>query len=188
MMSLLALEPWQYVFDVHGDLEIQTTYFYARNKDDLYTILNGKPVKTIICIPSFIKAGYTPNDIFTLVCESVSIIGKNSNTHLPIIIAIDDMEYFMPSSTQMPLAFENIVRYARHWGIYYWVNTRRYTEIHKEIIASINHFYIGPSMDGNDQKRIEYHMGREALQSLSRSPEYTFLYKDNADKVCLVTA
>lgn len=123
---------------------------------------------------------------FDNICRLLILWGRGEKLQNGFMFAVDEIQAFSPSNT-MPAYLSEIVNLGRHFGIDYSFNTRRYPEIHKDIIANATEFYAGYSMDMNDTKRMEYIFGRENVaRFLAKQIPHSFLHKtDTAIDIAL---
>lgn len=141
-------------------------------------------------MPHLVHKYIDPNQVFSTACRLLVLWGRAKifSEENPVMLAIDEVQTYC-DRYDLPPYFTDIVNVGRHFGIHYSVNTRRYPEIHKDLIGNANEFYAGPSMDTNDMKRMEYIFGKATVAKfLSKNIPHGFLHRSEIDTVDIAIA
>jgi len=139
-----------------------------------------------IPIPDWIRAsGMNSKEIAFNICDLIMDYGKKGYFQYPFVIAIDEIQTYCDRFELMsPL--NNIVNIGRHYNISFYVNSRRYPEIHKDFIGNAEEIFAGPTMDVNDIKRMCEIFGKDNTNRfVNRNIANSFLYRNNTDNVCI---
>lgn len=130
--------------------------------------------------------GQMPKEIFFSVCDLLLDYGKSGYFQYPFVLAVDEIQTYC-DRYDMPKPFADIVNIGRHYNLYYYVNSRRYPEIHKDIVGNTEEIYAGASLDVNDVNRLCEIFGKDnTMRFVQRNIEHGFLYRDGYDKVSIV--
>jgi hypothetical protein len=173
------------VIDTHGDFIIKSIFRISSDKQSLEQISKG--YNLLIDIPAFVRLGYDRTAVFNIVCKYIYSLGFSNQLEKPIVLAIDDCDMYF-DRYDLPISLSNIIKYGRHFGIYFHGNTRRYTEIPKDIFTNTDKTYIGKSPEINDRKRIIELAGKDYLEKLDIADKYTFILIDENQEKSLVIA
>ena len=100
MSCQLVEEDWQVVLDTHGDFPCKTFYTVIKSKEDMIKHLSKGKGKYLIDLSAFMQEGFNPHKLFNILCLTLTSLARHDNIH-PIVFAIDELEYYLPSSTKM---------------------------------------------------------------------------------------
>ena len=171
---ILAQCPYYLCIDTVGDIEFVDKPVTLTAKG----IINIRHVQAQyrISIPDLVKTTSDIQSFFNNICRLLLLWGRGGKLQ-GFMFAVDEIQYFSGKLVMSDYLAE-IVNLGRHFGIDYSFNTRRYPEIHKDIIANATEFYAGYSMDINDLKRMEYIFGKDNVSRfLDKQIPYGFLHK-----------
>ena len=95
------------------------------------------------------------------------------------ILAVEGVDAFQ-TPRWMPKELEDFVQYGRNyeWGrSSYWVTFRRCADVHKDIVANLDHHFIFRSFEPNDVTNYyRRYLGKDVAQRLQSLPDYHFYY------------
>ena len=91
------------------------------------------------------------------------------------ILAIDELSYYQ-NPRNIPKKLNDFVQYGRHFNTGFIFTSRRPAEIHKNILANTNHFFIFKIDLPNDIYYLSSYVPIKLLHKLKRLTPHSFIY------------